>query len=50
MERFGRDAAIFVNSEAGKALNLRGVNARVVRPGQVEVGAVVCKVRGPSRP
>ncbi|MEM0953792.1 MAG: MOSC domain-containing protein [Pseudomonadota bacterium] len=44
MERFGRDAARFVNSELGKALNLRGINARVVSPGSLQVGAPVSKV------
>ncbi len=43
-ERFGRDATLFVNSEAGKQLNLRGINARVVQPGKVWVGATITKV------
>lgn len=42
--RFGRDAHRFVNSEAGKAANLRGVNARVVVPGRVQVGDTVRRV------
>ena len=33
--RFGKDATRFVNSETGKALNLRGINAKVVKPGTV---------------
>ncbi|MDG2428833.1 MAG: hypothetical protein P8M16_10480 [Acidimicrobiales bacterium] len=37
-QRFGLDAHRFVNSELGKALNLRGVNARVVVPGIVRKG------------
>lgn len=37
-QRFGRDAVAFVNSEAGKALNLRGINAKVVQPGWVHIG------------
>lgn len=37
-ERFGSDATKLVNSDAGKELRLRGVNARVVEPGQVRVG------------
>jgi len=45
-ERFGKDAVLFVNSDNGKALNARGVNARVVKPGRVEVGATVCKSVG----
>ena len=36
--RFGVDAAVFVNSRRGKRLNLRGVNARVVRGGGIRVG------------
>ena len=43
-ERFGRDAALFVNSALGRSLNLRGVNARVLEPGAVRVGAMVRKV------
>ncbi len=43
-ERFGADALRFVNSPAGRELNLRGVNARVVRDGTVRVGDAVSKV------
>lgn len=46
INRFGRDAALFVNSEKGKALNLRGVNAKVIKPGKVSVGSVIKKVVG----
>ncbi|HZN71812.1 MAG TPA: MOSC domain-containing protein [Micromonosporaceae bacterium] len=42
--RFGLDALRFVNSEVGYALNLRGVNARVVQPGVVRPGDVVKKL------
>lgn len=38
VERFGADAMKFVNSPTGRSLNLRGINARVVRPGTVRVG------------
>ena len=38
VERFGLDAMHFVNSERGKQLRLRGVNATVVRGGTVRVG------------
>jgi hypothetical protein len=38
IQRFGLDAAKFVNSKVGRALNLRGINARVVRGGIVRVG------------
>ena len=44
IERFGRDAALFVNSELGKSLNMRGINARVVQAGRVGVGSVISKV------
>ncbi len=36
--RFGLEAHRFVNDEAGRALNLRGVNARVVVPGTIRPG------------
>ena len=41
IERFGVDAMKFVNSPTGRALNLRGVNARVVRAGTIAVGDAV---------
>ena len=44
VERFGMDAMLFVNSEVGRALNLRGVNARVIRAGVVTVGDSVAKL------
>lgn len=34
--RFGEDALRFVNSPTGRALNLRGRNARVVEPGPIQ--------------
>ena len=37
-ERFGIDAARFVNSPIGKELHLRGINARVVQPGTIRPG------------
>jgi MOSC domain-containing protein YiiM len=37
----------FVNSEAGKALRLRGLNARVVTGGVVRVGDVITKEPSP---
>jgi hypothetical protein len=48
--RFGRDAARFVNSDAGRVLNLRGINARVVTSGTVSTGASVQVIRrgGPA--
>ena len=42
--RFGRDANMFVNSDLGKSLNLRGINARVVKPGTVATGDTIRKV------
>ena len=41
--RFGRDAMKFVNSPVGKELRLRGLNAKVVQPGKIWVGAMVAK-------
>lgn len=41
--RFGLDAMKFVNSPEGKQLHLRGINAKVVRPGVVQTGDVVEK-------
>jgi hypothetical protein len=42
--RFGPDALKFVNSAVGRELNLRGVNARVVRPGRIRMGDVASKI------
>jgi MOSC domain-containing protein YiiM len=39
--RFGVDAMKFVNSPAGRELNLRGVNARVVSAGTVRPGDAI---------
>ena len=44
-ERFGLDAMKFVNSPEGRALNMRGVNAKVVRPGAIRVGDAVRKIQ-----
>lgn len=44
-ERFGQDAAIFVNSNVGKSLNMRGVNAKVVKPGKVTLGSAIKKLK-----
>jgi MOSC domain-containing protein YiiM len=43
-KRFGLDAMVFVNSPAGRALNLRGINTRVVEAGTVRVGDDVTKL------
>jgi MOSC domain-containing protein YiiM len=42
--RFGSDALRFINSPEGRALRLRGVNARVVEPGPVRQGDAVRKL------
>lgn len=42
--RFGLEAMKFVNSQVGRELNLRGINARVVRPGIIRVGDVARKI------
>ncbi|MEA2495143.1 MAG: hypothetical protein QOJ29_3054 [Thermoleophilaceae bacterium] len=42
--RFGVDALKFVNSEVGRQLNLRGVNARIVEGGVVRSGDAINKL------
>lgn len=42
--RFGIDAVRFVNSEIGKQLHLRGLNAKVVRAGKIRIGDIIEKV------
>lgn len=42
--RFGQDALRLVNSPEGKRMRLRGLNARVVMGGTVEVGDDISKV------
>jgi len=44
LTRFGVDAVKFVNSNLGRRLHLRGVNARVVRPGVIRVGDMAKKL------
>ncbi len=44
VERFGLDAMKFVNSGKGKSLRLRGVNARIIRAGQVACGDQLSKL------
>ena len=39
--RFGSDALRWMNSPEGRALRMRGMNARVIRAGSVQVGDVV---------
>lgn len=43
-QRFGTEAHRFVNSEVGKELHLRGINARVVTPGTIRQGDTINKV------
>ena len=38
VERFGLEAMKFVNSEVGRELELRGINAKVIQPGVIRVG------------
>ena len=42
--RFGLDAMTFVNSEVGKELCLRGINAKVVQEGTIRVGDTAKKL------
>lgn len=48
--RFGQAALRFVNSPVGRELRLRGVNAKVVVPGEVRRGDIVRKLQqeGPA--
>lgn len=41
--RYGLDALKFVNSPEGKQMRLRGLNAKVIRPGTIKVGDTVHK-------
>jgi MOSC domain-containing protein YiiM len=43
-ERFGMDAARFVNSDVGRRLRLRGANARVIEPGRITRGDPITAV------
>jgi hypothetical protein len=45
IERYGRDACVFVNKGEGRRLRLRGIYGRVVQDGRVTVGDSVTKVR-----
>jgi hypothetical protein len=44
VRRFGADAAKFVNSDIGRELRLRGINAKVVQSGTIAVGDIVQKL------
>jgi hypothetical protein len=43
-QRFGRDALRFVSSPVGRRLNLRGLYAKVLQPGAIQVGDRVRKL------
>jgi MOSC domain-containing protein YiiM len=42
--RFGKDAMVFVNSGIGRQLNLRGINARVIKAGTIRTNDVAEKL------
>jgi len=50
VSRFGPDAMKFVNAPARRHLRLRGLNARVVRPGTIRTGDRVKKVTERATP
>lgn len=43
-ERFGPEALRFVNTPVGRAMNLRGINAKVVQGGMIRAGDIVKKI------
>ncbi len=43
-DRFGKDAVKFVNSPVGKQLHLRGIYAKIVKPGIARVGDTIRKI------
>lgn len=49
VERFGLDAMKFVNSEFGRLHNLRGVNAKVIKTGEISVGDTIAVERIQTR-
>ncbi len=44
IDRYGRDACVFVNTGEGKRLKLRGIYARVIKDGTISVGDRVKKI------
>jgi len=44
IDRYGRDACVFVNLGEGKVHRLRGIYARVIRDGTISVGDTVTKL------
>jgi MOSC domain-containing protein YiiM len=49
VDRYGRDACIFVNTGPGKVHRLRGIYARVLRDGEVAVGDAVTRIARPAK-
>ncbi len=49
VERFGLDAMKFANSDFGRQHNLRGVNAKVIKTGEITVGDTIAVDRIPTR-
>jgi MOSC domain-containing protein YiiM len=49
VQRYGLEAMKFVNSPAGRELNLRGIYARVIQGGVVRMGDIAkkCNVTAP---
>jgi MOSC domain-containing protein YiiM len=43
-KRFGSDATAWVNTEVGRALNLRGVNTQVITAGEARRGDAISKL------
>ncbi len=43
-KRFGSEATKWVNTDVGKSLNLRGINAQVITEGEARRGDVICKL------
>ena len=44
VERYGRDATVFVNTGKGREYRLRGIYARVVESGTISVGDTISKI------
>ncbi|MFN8672519.1 MAG: hypothetical protein U0457_10640 [Candidatus Sericytochromatia bacterium] len=44
VERYGLDAMKFVNSPIGRELNLRGINAKIIKSGIIKTGDLVIKI------
>ncbi len=49
LERFGLDAMKFANSDFGRLHNLRGVNAKVIKTGEISVGDTIAVERIQTR-